>query len=363
MGDAAGELADGLHLLRLAQGFFHQPDALLLVEALGDVVGELIGADALAVGIEQRAELQFVVALQRCLADRDDLVEGFAVKGALPLRGQPFADLRATVQAERRTPPTAGGTPKTCSKRSAPEPLTASQRKSKSSTWIIALAASTTLARMRLAARAACTRSSRVSLSCRRAISARLRAVMSWNSTATWRRLAGSMRKAASPGSARWPPVPARSGWLRRCAARAHSGRARPEPRRRPCRAASGPPHWVYRHGPHRPDCLDVDVVAQGAVGPVEEFDDAEALVHGVEQELVAFAGQGRAVFRRHGAGIELLAQLLIALLQLGKARQQGRMSATGTAGSARRDETTASPQRPALDGLGRKSAGASQIL
>ncbi len=88
-------------------------------------------------------------------------------------------------------------------------------------------------------------------------------------------------------------------------------------------------------------------------MGAVDEFDDAEAFIHGVEQELVAFAGQGRAVFRRRNAGVELLAQLLIALLQLGKARQQGRDVGDRHGRLGKRDEATASLQRPALDDPG----------
>lgn len=51
---AAGELADRLHLLRLPQRLLGLAQPLLRAQAVGDVVGELVGADAPSLGIAQR---------------------------------------------------------------------------------------------------------------------------------------------------------------------------------------------------------------------------------------------------------------------------------------------------------------------
>ena len=49
VGDPAGELADGLHLLRLAQRLLGFGEPRLRRQPLGHVVNELIGADATSV--------------------------------------------------------------------------------------------------------------------------------------------------------------------------------------------------------------------------------------------------------------------------------------------------------------------------
>ena len=40
--------------------------------------------------------------------------------------------------------------------------------------------------------------------------------------------------------------------------------------------------------------CLDMDIIGQGTVRPVEEFDDAKALVDGVEEGAVALLAVGQ---------------------------------------------------------------------
>ena len=50
MRQAAGELADGLHLLRLPQRLLGLAQPLLRAQAVADVVGELVGADPLSPG-------------------------------------------------------------------------------------------------------------------------------------------------------------------------------------------------------------------------------------------------------------------------------------------------------------------------
>ncbi|MNH43334.1 hypothetical protein D3C79_1052120 [compost metagenome] len=44
---------------------------------------------------------------------------------------------------------------------------------------------------------------------------------------------------------------------------------------------------------------FDVDVVAERAVGAVEELDDAKAFVHGLEQKAVALLGIGLGLLDR----------------------------------------------------------------
>ena len=46
MGDAARELAERLHLLRLAERCLRGAEPFLIAQPLGHVVDELIGADA-----------------------------------------------------------------------------------------------------------------------------------------------------------------------------------------------------------------------------------------------------------------------------------------------------------------------------
>ena len=40
--------------------------------------------------------------------------------------------------------------------------------------------------------------------------------------------------------------------------------------------------------------CLDMDIIGEGTVGPVQEFDDAKALVDGVEEGAVALLAVGQ---------------------------------------------------------------------
>ena len=51
--DAAGQLAERFHLLRLPKRLLGMPQPLLIAQALGDVVDELVRADAVAVAIAQ----------------------------------------------------------------------------------------------------------------------------------------------------------------------------------------------------------------------------------------------------------------------------------------------------------------------
>ena len=51
MGNAAGDLADRLELLDLAQGLLGLAQARLLANPVADVVDETIGADPLAFGV------------------------------------------------------------------------------------------------------------------------------------------------------------------------------------------------------------------------------------------------------------------------------------------------------------------------
>ncbi len=78
--DAAGQLAERFHLLRLAQRRLGVPQPLLIAQALGDVVDELVGADAVAVAIPQRVETHLVGApVARRIAelfDRRELLAG-----------------------------------------------------------------------------------------------------------------------------------------------------------------------------------------------------------------------------------------------------------------------------------------------
>ena len=62
VGDAAGQLADRLHFLRLAQGLFGLAQAFLLGHALGDVIGEQVSALDLLLRIEQWVIADFVMA-------------------------------------------------------------------------------------------------------------------------------------------------------------------------------------------------------------------------------------------------------------------------------------------------------------
>ncbi|MCY1426898.1 hypothetical protein D9M71_427270 [compost metagenome] len=84
MGDAAGELADRFHFLRLAQGLFGVAQALLLADPLADVVGEQVGTDQLPVGIMQRAETQFVMATLVTLAKLGYVDEGLTFERPCP---------------------------------------------------------------------------------------------------------------------------------------------------------------------------------------------------------------------------------------------------------------------------------------
>ena len=54
VGDAARQLADGFHLLGLAQGAFRRCQPFLVLEPLGHVVDELVGADSPALAVVQR---------------------------------------------------------------------------------------------------------------------------------------------------------------------------------------------------------------------------------------------------------------------------------------------------------------------
>jgi hypothetical protein len=99
-----------LHLLRLPQDLLGAAQALLVLDALGDVVDELIGADALAIAVAQRAVAHLVdPPVPRRVAELADFHELFASQRARPqhlhrclllrLRRQhlqhAFADLRA----------------------------------------------------------------------------------------------------------------------------------------------------------------------------------------------------------------------------------------------------------------------------
>ena len=61
MRDAAGQLADRLHLLALAQLRLHVVQPFLLRQPFRDIGRELIGADRRPLGRDQRAEAQFVM--------------------------------------------------------------------------------------------------------------------------------------------------------------------------------------------------------------------------------------------------------------------------------------------------------------
>ena len=51
--DSTGQLADRLHLLGMTQCLFGMAQALLVAHTLGDVVDELVGADAVARAVAQ----------------------------------------------------------------------------------------------------------------------------------------------------------------------------------------------------------------------------------------------------------------------------------------------------------------------
>ena len=83
--DAAGQLAERLHLLRLAQRRFGLAQPLLIAQALGDVIDELVGADAPAIAIPQRVETHLVGApIARGIAELGDRGELLASEGAAP---------------------------------------------------------------------------------------------------------------------------------------------------------------------------------------------------------------------------------------------------------------------------------------
>ena len=85
--DAAGQLAERFHLLRLAQRRFGLAQPLLIAQALGHVVDELIGADAIAVAIPQRVEPHLVGApVARRIAELLDRGELFAGQRPAPHR-------------------------------------------------------------------------------------------------------------------------------------------------------------------------------------------------------------------------------------------------------------------------------------
>ncbi len=80
VGDAAGQLADRLHLLRLPQRFLRLAQPRLFAQALGDVVDELVGAGDPALGVAQRIEAHLVEPADAAgiaeLRDLDELRAG-----------------------------------------------------------------------------------------------------------------------------------------------------------------------------------------------------------------------------------------------------------------------------------------------
>ena len=61
VGNTPGQLTDRFHLLRLDQGSFNLAQALLFVDALGDVVGEQVATLNHQAVITQRVVADFVV--------------------------------------------------------------------------------------------------------------------------------------------------------------------------------------------------------------------------------------------------------------------------------------------------------------
>ncbi|MND64448.1 hypothetical protein D3C80_557850 [compost metagenome] len=86
VGNAATELAYGLHLLCLAQRRFGLGQAFLLLHSLTDVIGEQKRALYLALGVAQGVEAQLIMTHRGGLAEGADLDELLACQGALPHR-------------------------------------------------------------------------------------------------------------------------------------------------------------------------------------------------------------------------------------------------------------------------------------
>ena len=83
--DAARQLAERFHLLRLTQRRFRLPQPLLIAQPLGHVIDELVGPDAVAVAIPQRVETHLVRApVSRWIAELLDGGELFAGERSAP---------------------------------------------------------------------------------------------------------------------------------------------------------------------------------------------------------------------------------------------------------------------------------------
>ena len=100
--DAAGQLAERFHLLRLPQRRLGLPQPLLIAQALGHVVDELVGADAVAVAIAQRVVAHLVGApIARRIAELVDRRELLAGQRPAPHRLRRPPGARAAPRAAR----------------------------------------------------------------------------------------------------------------------------------------------------------------------------------------------------------------------------------------------------------------------